>query len=224
MFINNSYGYMLLNMKPSKSSSRIVVVEDEGIIAEDIRMALIDMGYEVMGIFASGEKAISFLHDNTPDLVLMDIFLKGERDGIETAAIIKENKDLPIVFLSANSDSLVLDRAKRVEPSGYLLKPFNDRELATTIEISIYRHKHEQERKEMMDRLKYAEGKLETLNNLLPMCSKCKSVRNDFGYWQAVDAYIQEHSDKTCSHSLCPSCMEDLYPEYADKVKEKLAQ
>jgi two-component system, cell cycle sensor histidine kinase and response regulator CckA len=119
---------------------KILIVEDEAIVAADLSSKLRQLGYETVGITASGEKAIELASRLSPDLVLMDIQLEGVIDGIEAAEAIHNEMDLPIVYLTAFSDTLTLDRAKLTGPFGYLLKPFEERDLATQIEMALYRH------------------------------------------------------------------------------------
>jgi len=122
---------------------QILVVEDEIIVAEDIRRSLKNLGYNVPSVVSSGEAAIKKAQENNPDLVLMDIMLHGEMDGIAAAGIIRSKFDIPIVYLTAYSDNKILERAKITEPFGYIIKPFNERELAINIEIAIYKHRME---------------------------------------------------------------------------------
>lgn len=127
---------------------RILIVEDEIITADDIRESLLDMEYSVIGIVSSGEKAIEKLEEERPDLVLMDIMLLGEMDGIETANHIRSCFKIPVVYLTAYADKEILERAKISEPFGYILKPFNERELQINIEIALYKHTMERRLKE----------------------------------------------------------------------------
>jgi two-component system, cell cycle sensor histidine kinase and response regulator CckA len=130
------------------NETRILVVEDEVIIAMEIKDRLGRLGYSVPAIVPSGEEAIRKVEEVHPDLVLMDIMLEGKMDGVEAAEIIRGSYDLPVIFLSAYSDNATLDRAKITEPFGYILKPFDERELHTTIEIALYRHQMERKIKE----------------------------------------------------------------------------
>ncbi|MEW5949611.1 MAG: response regulator [Thermodesulfobacteriota bacterium] len=123
--------------------TKILVVEDEGIVAEDIRGSLESLGYTVSAVVSSGQEAIKKAEEYKPDLVLMDIVLKGEIDGIEAANQIHLCFNIPIVYLTAYADERTLDRAKVTEPLGYIVKPFEDRELRTTIEMALYKHKME---------------------------------------------------------------------------------
>ena len=126
---------------------KILVVEDERIIAIDLQRRLERFGYTVVGIAASGNQAIDLVKQHTPDIILMDIMLVGDIDGIETATIIKNDFAIPVIFLTAYSDEKTLERAKIAEPSGYILKPFKDKELYTTIDISLYKYRVDQELK-----------------------------------------------------------------------------
>jgi PAS domain S-box-containing protein len=125
------------------NNAKILVVEDERIIAEDIKIRLDQLGYDVISISASGEEAIETAQTKRPDLVVMDIMLGSTMDGIEAAQIIREQFDIPIIFLTAYVDNVLLARAKIAEPFGYILKPFDDRELGSTVEIALYKKKIE---------------------------------------------------------------------------------
>jgi two-component system cell cycle sensor histidine kinase/response regulator CckA len=131
-----------------KKKYRILIVEDERIVAEDIQKSVDNLGYDIAGLAASGAEAVKLAQRTSPDLVLMDIVLKEGMNGIQTAEIIYNRYHIPVVYLTAYADEETLDRAKRTEPYGYILKPFDDRELQTTIEMAIYKHRMERKVKE----------------------------------------------------------------------------
>ena len=126
----------------------ILIAEDENLIAEELRDRLQRMGFAVAAVVASGEEAIAGCGEKSPALVLMDICLKGDLDGVVAAETIRERFDIPVVFLTAHSDDATVDRAKRTGPFGYLLKPFAERELHLTIEMALNGHAVEQRLKE----------------------------------------------------------------------------
>ncbi|MFQ6109927.1 MAG: sensor histidine kinase [Candidatus Aminicenantales bacterium] len=130
------------------TKARIMVVEDDSIIAESIKSTLQSFGYVVPSVVSSGEEALERSEKDSPDLVLMDIVLKGAMDGIEAAHQIRNRFQIPIVFLTAFSDKKILERAKITEPFGYIIKPFEDRELHSIIEIALYKHRMERKLKE----------------------------------------------------------------------------
>lgn len=125
------------------SREKILVVEDERIVAEDIKLRLSGLAYTVCGIAFSGEEAVKKTEEMRPDLVLMDIVLEGRMDGVEAASLVKSRFSIPIVYLTAYADDKTLERAKMTEPFGYLLKPFEDRDLKTTIEMAFYKFRME---------------------------------------------------------------------------------
>jgi PAS domain S-box-containing protein len=129
-------------------SPKIMVVEDEGIIAQDIKNCLENLGYNVPDVVYTGQEAIEKAASVRPDLILMDIVLKGDIDGIETAAEIRKRYNIPIVYLTAYEDDKTLKRAKVTEPMGYILKPFEERYLRSSIEMALYKHAMENKLKE----------------------------------------------------------------------------
>lgn len=119
---------------------KVLVVEDEYIVAADVMDRLQALGYELAGHATSGAEAIEKAGSESPQLVLMDIMLKGRMDGVEAAEVIRQRYDIPVVYITAYSDEATLERAKITEPYGYILKPFEERELHTNIEMALYRH------------------------------------------------------------------------------------
>ena len=118
---------------------KILVVEDEMIIAAKISMQLTSLGYEVTGILPRGEQAIQHVKENKPDIILLDINLKGELDGIETARQVQQFANIPIIYLTANSDEATFNRAKPTKPSAFISKPFKQLDLQRAIELTITR-------------------------------------------------------------------------------------
>ena len=124
--------------------SRILIVEDENIVALDIKLRLTELGYRIVGTVPTGEEAVKQALETEPDLILMDINLRGEMDGVEAACQIQKRNPVPIIFLTAYADEYTFQHAVTAEPFGYVLKPFNERELQTTIEVALHRHKMDQ--------------------------------------------------------------------------------
>ncbi len=125
------------------ADGRILIVEDEHIVAMGIKRMLKGLGYTVTGIASSGDDAISKAESTFPDLVLMDIMLKGDMDGVEAAKEIRGRFDVPVVYLTAYSDSNVLERAKKTGALGYIVKPFDEKDLHSNIEIALHRYRKE---------------------------------------------------------------------------------
>ncbi|MGQ9870846.1 hybrid sensor histidine kinase/response regulator [Leptodesmis sp.] len=141
-------------------SARILIVEDEKLVADDLQETLQGLGYEVSASVASGEEALAKIAEAVPDLVLMDIRLAGVLDGVQTSDLIQSQFQIPIVYLTANADCTTLERVKASQPFGYILKPFDEKILATTIDIALSRHQAE---KEMRQALSTTEVELQNI-------------------------------------------------------------
>ena len=128
---------------------KILIVEDESILALGLKKKLENLGYSVTGIAASGNETFNKVSVNKPDLILMDIVIKGDIDGIETAAELNKTERIPVIYLTAYADDEILKRAATTEPYGYILKPYKEKELKANIEMAIYRKKSEKD--EMLD-------------------------------------------------------------------------
>ncbi|MCZ0899319.1 diguanylate cyclase, partial [Microcoleus sp. HI-ES] len=125
------------------SNKKILIVEDESIIAEDISDSLISLGYRITGMVYSGEEAIESAAKLRPDLVLMDVNLQGEIDGITAAEEIRLRFQIPVVYLTAYADETTLRRVNSTKPFGYIVKPFEEKNLHTTIQLALYRHQYD---------------------------------------------------------------------------------
>jgi CheY-like chemotaxis protein len=125
--------------------SKILVVDDEAIIVMQLEKRLSVMGYTVAGMAASGEDAVDMARRLQPDLVLMDIVMPGQMNGIEAAKIITKELDIPVVFVTSYADDAIIEKAKSARPYGYILKPFNELEIKAAIEVALFRKATEQE-------------------------------------------------------------------------------
>jgi PAS domain S-box-containing protein len=213
------------------AEKRILVVEDEIITADDIRESLQDMGYTVLAVVSSGEEAIIKVEEDNPDLVLMDIMLSGEMDGIETAKQILLRFNIPVVYLTAYSDKIILERAKITEPFGYILKPFNERELHINIEIAFYKHKMERELRESEQ---WLAAILENLGEAVIATNKKGIIKfmNPFAEaitcWRREDALekplttvfniINEETGKQVENPVIKAIREDVFYGLADNT------
>jgi PAS domain S-box-containing protein len=193
---------------------RVLVVEDEAIVAEHICDRLQVLGYETLATAASGEKAVQAAVEMRPDLVLMDIRLKGEMDGVEAAAEIAAQCDIPVVYLTAYGDEALLQRAKITEPFGYVVKPFEDPELRVNIEIALY--KHEQERK-----LRESEERYRQLVELSPDAIAVHS-EGKIVYINPAGARLLGAASS--EQLIGKPVMDFLHPDYRDMVKERIGR
>ncbi|MEK7748227.1 MAG: ATP-binding protein [Nitrospirota bacterium] len=142
-------------------------MDDEIIIARELEARLLNLGYEIAGIASSGQEAITLTEQTSPQLILMDIVLKGEMDGIDAAAEIRRRWHLPVIYLTAYTDPPTLQRARVTEPYGYIVKPFTERELHSNIEIALYKNKAETQLRQKMEECTRLTGELESANKEL---------------------------------------------------------
>lgn len=177
--------------KQAMCASRIMIVEDEAITAEDIREKLKALGYNVTAVVASGEAALIKAGETRPDLVLMDIVLKGKAGGIETAGELRRRYDISVVYLTAYSDKATLKAARKTEPYGYLLKPFNEKDLRSVIEMAVYKHGMDQ-------KLKARVKELNCLYDISKLIERSVSMDDIFQSVVKILRSCFQHPEDTC--------------------------
>lgn len=213
-------------MTEIQSNARVLVVEDEAIVCADIQDRLRSHGYDVVGSADNGPEAIEMTATLKPDLVLMDIMLKGSMLGTEAASHIGSHLHVPVIYLTANSNNEVFRTARDTRPSGFILKPFDENALTAAIEIALHKHHWEREREDLISQLQTALAQVKTLAGMLPICANCKKIRDEHGHWNQLEEYIVQHSDASFTHGICPTCkvdflasigLEDTAPSGEDK-------
>ena len=138
---------MIMNADPTPPEPRALIIEDETLIAEELKERLSHLGFSIIAAVDTADEGIAIATREHPDLVLMDIRLKGEKDGVQAAKEIHEQVDVPIVYLTAHSDRLTVERVQATEYDGFLLKPFQRRELQSTIEVAMQRRANREKQK-----------------------------------------------------------------------------
>ncbi|MBI35206.1 MAG: DNA-binding response regulator [Flavobacteriales bacterium] len=180
------------------ANTKVFILEDENIVAKDIEQSLKKLGYEVIGTASSGEKVKELLESGLkPEIFLMDIMIKGSMDGIEVAEYVKENYNLPVIFLTAYADENTLSKAKITEPYGYILKPFKEIDLHTTIEMALYKHQKTAEMKKELDVYSTLVSESENGKDYIFVKNKSKLIKisvEDLFYVEALKDYVNFHS------------------------------
>lgn len=187
----------------------VLVVEDESIVSKDIQNSLTKLGYNVVGAAATGEKAIELASSVNPDIIFMDIMLKGDMNGIEAAEHIKNEFKIPIIFLTAYADSATLSKAKITEPYGYIIKPFKEIDLHTSIEMAIYKHGKEQEALKERDLLNSIIENKDINSIFIKVNSKLIKInKSSIYYIEALKDYVVIHTQD--SRYTIHSTMKDI--------------
>ncbi len=210
-------------------NKKILIVESDAIVAFDLQMLLKDMGYEIPTIVTTGMEAIQAVKENVPSLIITAINLQGHLDGIDTVMRIRCKLDLPVIYLTTQSDRKTFERAKKTNPDGYILKPFSAAQLQIMVELAVHRHEGvstEQNVTECREGSvslpgeRILSGLLEgrshglteglSQKTIIPLCSCCKKVRDESGSWAQIENYLTERFGLLFSHSLCPQCAKSL--------------
>ena len=171
----------------------ILVVEDNSSNQKIVSTILSQFGYEI-GIANDGQAALDFIDNVLPDLILLDIMMPG-MDGFEVAKRLKQDfvtKAIPIIFLTAKSDIKDIVKGFNVGGVDYISKPFHPEVLLARVNTHI---------------------EISTLRGILPICSYCKKIRDDKGYWTVIEQYIAEHSQAVFSHGICDECKNEIYTD-----------
>jgi diguanylate cyclase (GGDEF)-like protein len=162
----------------------ILLVEDEGVIARDLEDTLTRLGYRVSGIASEGTQAIAMARELHPELVVMDVGLRGEVDGIDAACAIQEDAPVPVIFLTGHSDSETLQRAVLTGPLGYLIKPFQEADLRAAVEVAIHKHRADIARREREERLRRSAENLSLIDELT-------QLKNRRGFFELGEQALQ---------------------------------
>jgi CheY-like chemotaxis protein len=187
------------------AKTQILIAEDDPLVSEDLKARLEGLQYLVPWTTTRAEEAVAIAQRCRPDLVLMDIQLAGDLDGTQAAAEIR-SVHIPVVYVTGCCDGPLFQRAKVTDPCGYVVKPYEDCDLQVAIEVGLHKHRAEQERQHLLEKLKYALEHVKTLTGLLSICAYCKKIKEDEEVWSQIEAYIMKHSSASFTHGMCPDC------------------
>lgn len=204
------------------SKINVLVIEDESIVSKDIQYSLKKLGYQIVGSAATGEKAVELATQLMPDIILMDIMLKGEITGIEASAQIKETLNIPIIFLTAYADENTLSKAKVTEPYAYIIKPFKEIDLHTSIEMALYKHSKELEILKERDML-FSVVENKENKDFIFVKSKSRLIKLnivDIYYIEALKDYVVINTNTTryTIHSTMKDIQEKMPSEFFIRV------
>lgn len=183
---------------------------------------MLEKNYRV-SIANSGGQALKMIDKVLPDLILLDILMPG-MNGIEVCRTLKESpatREIPIIFLTARTKSEDIIEGLKAGGVDYVTKPFNLTELLARVETHLELKRRRDMEKKLIIQLQEALAQVKKLSGLLPICCKCKKIRDSNGNWQELENYIQEHSEADFSHGLCPTCTQELYPGILEKYGDR---
>lgn len=202
----------------------VLYVEDDSVTRDRFSAIMARLVREVYGA-GDGEEGLALYQKVQPDIVVSDIRMP-RKNGLEMAKAIKRlQPEARIILTTAFTDQEFMLEAIAVGISGYIMKPIDAERLAAAIvqsaEVIALRREvraREEAQQRLIDDLQLALSEIKTLKGLIPICASCKNIRNDKGYWEGVEKYVMDRSDAQFSHSICPKCMDTLYPEYANEL------
>lgn len=204
----------------SRRRARVLVAEDEFLVSEMVAELLTDLGYEVCGTAANGNDVLPMVEQLEPDAVLMDIQMPGA-DGITATRRLLEAHPVPVVILTAHDDRELLEEATDAGVGAYLLKPPEPAEIERALTVAVARFDDIMKLRALNAELEDALNEIRTLSGLLPICMYCKKIRDDEGYWQEVEHYLQSRMKTDFSHGVCPTCVERYWTQYGDSGDEE---
>ena len=190
----------------------IIIAEDDFIICQDVKRMLTKIGHQVIGEVSNGLDAVSKTLELEPDLVMMDIKMPGI-DGLEASKRIQDKRSTPVVVLTSYDDEELAKKAADNGVSAFLIKPTNEKELKRVIMLALARHDDLIRCMKLNEELQDALKEIKTLRGIIPICSYCKNIRDDKGYWSQVEEYIAQRTKAEFSHSICADCEKKVYDE-----------
>jgi CheY-like chemotaxis protein len=209
----------IIDVDPPEKAPLILIVDDIPKNLEVIGNILSLENYQI-SVASDGQKAWNILQRISPDLILLDIMMPNV-DGYTLCRRIKateDKKNIPIIFVSARTNPDDLVKGFELGAVDYVTKPFNAAELSARVRTHIALYRANKRNEFLIRELQTALTKVKKLTGLLPICSGCKKIRNDAGYWSQVEEYLSEHADVRFSHGICPSCVREQYPDLAQKI------
>ncbi|MBF0510189.1 MAG: response regulator [Deltaproteobacteria bacterium] len=207
----------------------ILIVDDVPKNLEVLGIILKREDYRI-SVASGGEQALAIVKEIVPDLILLDIMMP-DIDGYEVCKTLKASlltRDIPIIFLTAKTESQDIVNGFQVGAVDYIAKPFNSAELLARVHthLELKAVKDNQQKliagqKQLIAKLEDALGQVKQLSGFIPICSHCKKIRNDEGFWQQVEEYVASHTEAQFSHGICPECLRRLYPQVAERITRK---
>ena len=200
------------------SKAKIVIADDDTVTRKLIEKILTGDDYDVK-LAEDGQQALQLIQENHPDLALLDVMMPG-LTGYEVCRQMKADPsttDIPVIFLTSKTGLVDIAEGFEAGAVDYVSKPPRPFELLARVRTHVELKTTRDSLQEHVARLKESIEEIKALSGMLPICSNCKNIRDDQGYWQQVESYISSRSEAVFSHGMCPDCIKELYPQYAKK-------
>lgn len=201
-------------LEDSAEPMKILVVDDN-VANIDVMLTLLEVeGYD-LSIASSGEMALKTARHILPDLILLDVMMPG-MDGFETCRLLKarpETEQIPVIFVTAKKETDDIVKGFRCGGVDYIGKPFRQEEVLSRVDAHLRLRQMARTQERLIEQLAAALDEVKTLSGFLPICSSCKKIRDDKGYWHQIETYIRDHSEADFSHGICETCRSRLYPK-----------
>ena len=197
----------------------VLLIDDVAMNHKIVKDVLTEIDYRVAGAF-NRDQAFNIIEEELPDLILLDIIMP-EINGHDICMELKagENtRDIPVIFLTARTEDDDIIWGFQLGAVDYIKKPFNPQELLARVSTHVELKRGKDRQRRLIEELEKALKEVKQLSGLLPICAHCKNVRDDRGYWGRVEEYLTTHTGVELTHSLCPKCVKELYPEMADRI------
>jgi DNA-binding response OmpR family regulator len=214
----------------TSKKQKVLIIDDDQLNIQAISPLLDEMNIAISTLY-DGHNALEKVQNIQPDLILLDIMMP-EISGLEVCTSLKEDKTtqhIPIIFITAKTKTEDIVQGFKLGGADYICKPFKKQEFQARVRTHLKLQEETQQRKAREVELKKTVTQLQKvikenkiLKELLPLCSQCKKIRDDEGYWKQIDEYFAQHSDVQFSHSLCPHCAIELYPDMAQKIIDRI--
>lgn len=196
------------------AGSHILIVDDLPRNLQVLAVLLDKAGHRV-SMAMDGAQALAMVAREAPDLVLLDVMMPG-MDGLEVCRRLKADpatREIPVIFLTAKAELEDLQEGFRTGAVDYLTKPFRGGELLARVATHLSLQQALQRERELRRSLEETLAQVKTLSGLLPICAKCKKIRDDNGYWNQIENYLAQHASVDFTHGICPECSKEMYPE-----------
>jgi PleD family two-component response regulator len=206
-------------MKITQNEVKTILVVDDN--SDNLRLlaAILKESQYKIRLAPNGERALATIHKEAPDLILLDVMMPA-MDGFEVCRLLKADQEtagIPVIFISALDETIDKVKAFSIGGVDYITKPFKSEEVLARVRTHLTLRHLQRRLEKKNEQLRHALDEIQILRGILPICSSCKKIRTEDGYWEQIEIYIQDRSEVDFSHGICEACARKLYPEFMNR-------